>query len=93
MTLVHNLEIFPFLNMDYLDPEDFLDIQTIFSEMDCFLTENYNQDNFITGSQTFWIAMSIKKYWCDFQKKKCYLFFFLKILFIYSWEIWKEAET
>lgn len=35
---IHNLEMFSLLNTDYINPGDLVEIETIFSGTDCFLS-------------------------------------------------------
>ena len=78
VTSVRNLRFFPLLNMNYLNPQHILKIQTVFLEIDWFISSL----RIIIGVTSSVVAKlfklhNIKKCWCAFQKRKDYLFSFM----------------
>ena len=71
VTSVRNLRFFPLLNMNYLNPQHILKIQTVFLEIDWFISSL----RIIIGVTSSVVAKlfklhNIKKCWCAFQKRK-----------------------
>lgn len=78
VTSVRNLRFSLLLSMNYLNPQHILKIQTVFSEIDQFISLL----RVIIGVTSTVVAklsnyINIKKCWCAFQKRKGYLFSFI----------------